>query len=300
MSLEVLDKRVEALLDANSRAKLLDTGFGFTEGPVWHPQGQFLVFSDMVQDTRRRYSQGATTVHANPSNQGNGLTYDGQLNLLVCEHATSSVVRFNTDGEREVLATHFEGKELNSPNDIVVGRDGSVYFTDPTYGRMPGFGLERPCALDYQGLYRISLDGSIELLVEKGLFTQPNGLCFSPDETLLYVNDTEQANIRKFKVSEGRLSEMHVFASGIKDSGLPGAPDGMKCDAQGNVWVTGPGGLWIFAPDGTLIGKIAVPEFVANLHWGGADWRTLFITASTSLYAMEVTIGPHRELFMTV
>jgi gluconolactonase len=300
MSLEVLDKRAGALLGTDVQIEQLCTGFGFTEGPIWHPKSHFLIFSDMVQDTRRRYSQGATSVHAKPSNQGNGMTFDARLNLLVCEHATSSVVRLNVDGTRDVLAAHFEGKELNSPNDIVVGRDGSIYFSDPTYGRMPGFGVERSCDLDFQGVYRIAPDGTLKLVVEKGLFTQPNGLCFSPDETLLYVNDTEQANIRKFKVTDGELSEMSVFASGISDPGLPGAPDGMKCDAQGNIWVTGPGGLWTFAPDGTLIAKIAMPEFVANLHWGGSDWKTLFITASTSLYAIQMNIGPHLESFMMV
>ena len=203
------------------------------------------------------------------------------------------------DGSRRVLASHFEGKELNSPNDIVVDQGGSIYFTDPTYGRMPGFGVERAQELDFQGVYRIAPDGGLHLLVEKAMFTQPNGLCFSPDEKLLYVNDTEQTNIRVFDVVDGRLSNMRVFASGISDPATPGAPDGMKCDARGNIWVTGPGGLWVYSPAGQLIGKIAVPEFVANLHWGRADWRTLFITASTSLYALDVKVGPHIESFMT-
>jgi len=135
-------------------------------------------------------------------------------------------------------------------------------------------------------------------MVERSLFTQPNGLCFSPDERLLYVNDTEQANIRVFDVVDSALTNMRVFASGITDPGKTGAPDGMKCDERGNIWITGPGGLWIYAPDGTLIGKIAVPEMVANLHWGSRDWRTLFITASTSLYAIDVKVGPHQEAFM--
>lgn len=147
------------------------------------------------------------------------------------------------DGAREVLASHFEGKELNSPNDIVVGKDGSIYFTDPTYGRMPVFGVERPAQLGFQGVYRIATDGALALTVEKSLFTQPNGLCFSPDESLLYVNDTAQANIRVFDVVDGALVNMRVFASGITDPVEAGAPDGMKCDAQGNIWVTAPGGM---------------------------------------------------------
>lgn len=133
---------------------------------------------------------------------------------------------------------------------------------------------------------------------DRALFSQPNGLCFSPDETRLYINDTEQANIRVYDVADGKLANMRLFAEGIADPQLAGAPDGMKCDAQGNIWCTGPGGVWVYAPDGTRIGEIAVPEFAANLHWGGENWRTLFITASTSLYAIELNVGPRPEAFM--
>lgn len=297
---EAFDPAFHSLIAPDASLRVVGSGFVFTEGPIWHPKGQFLLFSDMPGDTRRRFDGKTVSVQAAPSNKGNGMAYDARLNLLVCEHTTSSVARFKggADGPREVLASHFEGRELNSPNDVVVARDGSIYFTDPTYGRMPGFGVERPQQLDFQGVYRIATDGTLHLLAEKGMFTQPNGLCFSPDEKLLYVNDTEQVNIRVFDVEDGTLTNMRVFASGISDPAKPGAPDGMKCDAHGNIWVTGPGGLWIYAPDGKLIGKVAVPEFVANLHWGGADWRTLYITASTSLYAVNVDVGPHIEAFM--
>lgn len=288
------------LIDEHAPMHVIGSGFKFTEGPIWHPRDQFLLFSDMPGDTRRRFDGKAVQEQAHPSNMGNGMTYDANLNLVVCEHSTSSVVRFvgGADGVREVLASHFEGKELNSPNDVIVGKDGSIYFTDPTYGRMPIFGVERPTQLGFQGVYRIAEDRTLEIAVEKSLFSQPNGLCFSPDERLLYVNDTEQANIRVFDVVDEALVNMRVFASGITDPNKAGAPDGMKCDARGNIWVTAPGGVWIYAPDGTLIGKVAVPEVVANLHWGGDDWRTLFITASTSLYAIDVKVGPHQEAFM--
>ncbi len=300
MSHEALSPAFLDLIAPDAALRVVGSGYQFTEGPIWHPRDQFLLFSDMPGDTRRRFDGEIVTTQASPSNKGNGMAYDGALNLLVCEHATSSVARFvgGAEGKREVLASHFEGKELNSPNDIIAGRDGSIYFTDPTYGRMPVFGVERDCALDFRGVYRIAPDGGLHLLAEKQMFTQPNGLCFSPDETLLYVNDTEQTNIRVFDVDNGLLKNMRVFASGITDPDNPGAPDGMKCDAAGNIWVTAPGGLWVYAPDGALIGKIKVPEFVANLHWGMADWRTLFITASTSLYAVDVRIGPHVEAFM--
>jgi gluconolactonase len=298
---EALNQLFHSLIDADAPLRVAGSGFHFTEGPIWHPRQAFLLFSDMPGDTRRRFDASGVAVQASPSNKGNGMTYDRHLNLLVCEHATSSVARFigGADGRREVLASHFEGKELNSPNDIVCGKDDSIYFTDPTYGRMPGFGVERPTELDFRGVYRIAPDGELELLVEKGMFTQPNGLCFSPDETLLYVNDTDQTNIRVFDVVDGKLKNMRVFASGITDPAKPGAPDGMKCDARGNIWVTAPAGLWVYSPEGELLGKIAVPEFVANLHWGRADWHTLFITASTSLYTVDVKVGPHQETFMT-
>jgi gluconolactonase len=291
---------LEELVDENAPVRVIGSGFEFTEGPIWHPRDQFLLFSDIPGDTRRRFDGNVVREQARPTNKGNGMTYDADLNLLVCEHSTSSVTRFvaGADGAREVLASHFEGKELNSPNDIVVGKDGSIYFTDPTYGRMPVFGVERPTQLGFQGVYRIATDGTLALMVERSLFSQPNGLCFSPDERLLYVNDTEQANIRVFDVVGDALVNMRVFASGICDPDKAGAPDGMKCDEQGNIWVTAPAGLWVYAPDGTLIGKVAVPEVVGNLHWGGPDWRTLFITASTSLYAIDVKVGPHQESFM--
>jgi gluconolactonase len=300
MSHALRTNALQELVDENAPLRVVGSGFEFTEGPIWHPRDQYLLFSDMPGDIRRRFDGKTVQEQARPSNKGNGMTYDAELNLLVCEHATSSVARFvgGASGKREVLASHFEGRELNSPNDIVVGQDGSIYFTDPTYGRLPVFGVERPTQLGFQGVYRIRPDGAVELMVEKSLFTQPNGLCFSPDERLLYVNDTEQANIRVFDVVNGALVNMRVFASGITDPGTAGAPDGMKCDRRGNIWVTAPGGLWIYAPNGTLIGRLAVPEVVANLHWGGRDWRTLFITASTSLYALDVKVGPHREAFM--
>jgi gluconolactonase len=293
------DSEFDALVDKDATLRRLGTGFVFTEGPVWHPKEGRLIFSDIPGDKRLQWDGVECSVVSDPSNKGNGLTLDADGNLLVCEHATSSLVRLS-GSRREVLATHFEGKELNSPNDVVVARDGSIWFTDPTYGRMPGFGVEREVVLGFQGVYKIPAGGGEpELVVDRQLYSQPNGLCFSPDETKLYVNDTDQGNIRVYDVVDGQLVNMRIFASGILDPDLPGAPDGMKVDLLGNVWCTAPGGLWIYAPDGRLIGKIAVPEFVGNFGWGGADWRTLFITASTSLYALDVKVGPHVESYMS-
>jgi gluconolactonase len=301
MTHEALTPEFDELLDIQSEAVQVGSGFEFTEGPIWHPRENYLLFSDMPGDIRRRLDINGIREDSRPCNKGNGMTYDADLNLIVCEHSTSSVVRFLADGTREVLASHFEDKELNSPNDVCVASDGGIWFTDPTYGRLPGFGIERATELDFQGVYRIPPQGgSLELVVERELFGQPNGLCFSPDEKLLYINDTEQTNIRVFEVEDGKLLRSgRIFASDISDADKPGAPDGMKCDVRGNIWVTAPGGLWVYNCSGELIGKIAVPEPVGNFHWGGADLRTLYICATNSVYSLPVKVAPRQELFMS-
>ena len=289
------------LVDPDAPVEQIATGFTFTEGPIWRPLDNYLLFSDMPGDVRRRWDpeSGVAEVRR-PSNKCNGMTYDADLNLIVCEHATSLLVRERPDGGREILASRFEGKELNSPNDVCVRSDGSIYFTDPWYGRMPGFGVERPRQLGFQGVYRVRTDGALELLVDRDLFDQPNGLCFSPDEKRLYVNDSEEALIRAFAVAaDGSLSGGEVFASGIRSEAEPGGPDGMKCDAEGNVWVTAPGGVWVYSPSGALVGKLRVPEWVANLAWGGNDFRTLFLTATRSVYAVKTKVGPRAEPYMS-
>lgn len=303
MTHQRLHPAFDDLLALDAPIEQLASGFDFTEGPIWHPREQYLLFSDMPGDVRRRWdSTHGVQDHLRGSNKGNGLTYDAQLNLVVCEHATSTVARFDAQGRRQVLASHFEGRELNSPNDVCVRSDGSIWFSDPNYGRMPYYGIERRPEQGFQGVYRIApgqVGGEPQLLVERFLFKQPNGLCFSPDEQLLYVNDTDQANIRVFDVrADGSLSGSRLFAHGIRDSRLPGAPDGMKCDSLGNVWVTAPGGLWVFDPAGRVIGKIRIPEPAANLHWGGPDWRTLFVCATHSVYTLRTRIGPRVEPFM--
>ena len=303
MAHQALDAGFRRLIDEHAPVRQAGSGFTFTEGPLWHPVDHYLLFSDMPADVRRRLDGAGVREVMRPSNKGNGLTWDAELNLLVCEHATSSVARFRPDGTREVLASHYKGQELNSPNDICVHSDGSIWFTDPWYGRMPHYGVERPRQLGWQGVFRLRPGhrpgDEPELMVDRFTFTQPNGLCFSPDETRLYVNDTEQANIRVYDVGPGgRLSNGRVFASGLRDSLLPGVPDGMKCDAEGNVWCCAPGGLWVYAPDGRHIGKVSIPELPANLAWGGPDWRTLYVCATTSVYAIPVRVGPRVEPYM--
>jgi len=301
MAVEVKSDKLTELVDPNVEVEQVGTGFIFTEGPIWHPQENFLLFSDMPGDVRRRWTpDGNIEEVMRPANKCNGMTRDAELNLLVCEHSTSSVVRERADGTRETLATHYQGKELNSPNDIIVHSDGSIYFSDPTYGRLPGFGIERECELDFQGVYRIPPGGGDpQLLVDD--FGEPNGLCFSPDESLLYINDTPNANIRVFDVQpDGTIANGHMFAVNIGDGDLAkgGLVDGMKCDERGNIWVSGPDGVWVFAPSGEHLGVVGIPESVGNLHWGGPDWTWMFVPASTSLYRFETKVAGRREPFM--
>ena len=288
------------LIDLWAPVRQVGTGFQFTEGPIWHPKTHDLLFSDMPGDVRRRLDGQGIREAMRPANKCNGMTYDAELNLIVCEHATSTLVRERPDGRREIVASHFDGMELNSPNDVCVKSDGAIYFSDPWYGRMPVYGVERPRQLGFQGVYRVPPGGGPpQLLVDRYLFDQPNGLCFSPDEKRLYVNDTVKHLIRVFDVDAGGgLGNGRVFASNIVSATEPGVPDGMKCDALGNVWLSAPGGIWVYAPDGRLIGKLRIPELVSNLTWGGPDWRTLYITATHSVYAVPVKVGPRNEPYM--
>jgi len=288
------------LIDEGAEVERLATGFDFTEGPIWNAEGNYLLFSDMVGDVRRRWDErdGITEV-ARPSNKGNGMTYDAEDRLIVCEHATSQVVRQRPDGSFETIASHYRGKELNSPNDVVVKSDGSVYFTDPTFGRLPDFGVEREQELDFQGVYRLPAgDGDLQLLVDD--FEQLNGLCFSPDESLLYVNDTPRAHIRVFDVRpDGTLANGRLFFENIGRGVIEeGVPDGMKCDERGNVYVTGPDGIWVISPEAEYLGMIEAPENVHNLNWGDPDWRTLYLTCITSLYRVQMKVAGARVPYM--
>ncbi|MFK7763266.1 MAG: isochorismatase family protein [Roseobacter sp.] len=299
------DDRFHGLIAEHEPVRQIGTGYIFTEGPLWHPIDQMLIFSDMPGDTRRKFvpGQGVSEI-AKPSNKGNGMTYDADLNLLICEHSTSSVVRVRADGSHETLCTHFEGRELNSPNDIIVRRDGAIFFTDPTYGRLEHFGVPRPLQMGFQGVYMLPpghQPGQEPILVsDRYMFTQPNGLCLSPCEKFMWVNDTDQANIRMFDVAEdGMLRNARVFASGITETLRKGVPDGMKADQAGNIFVTAPGGIWVYDFHGLKLGEIILPEMAANLHWGDADWSTLYICAETSVYSLKTGTQGKAEAFMT-
>lgn len=299
------DTRFHTIVAEHEPVRQIGTGYVFTEGPLWHPVDQTLIFSDMPGDTRRKFVPGqGVSEMAKPSNKGNGMTYDADLNLLICEHATSSVVRIRRDGTRETLCTHYEGRELNSPNDIIVRRDGAIFFTDPIYGRMEHFGVPRPLQMGFQGVYMLPPGhppGQEPVLVsDRYMFSQPNGLCLSPCERFMWVNDTDQANIRMFDVAEdGMLRNARIFASGIKEPLRKGVPDGMKSDKDGNIYVTAPGGIWVYDFHGLKLGEIILPEMAANLHWGDSDWGTLYICAETSVYSVRTQTQGRSEAFMT-
>ncbi|OQM74372.1 SMP-30/gluconolactonase/LRE family protein [Manganibacter manganicus] len=273
----------------------LASGFSFIEGPIWHPYEKWLIFSDMAGNRmHRRGPDGKIEIFREPSNKANGNTLDRRGRLLTCEHATSRVTRTEADGSIAVLATHHDGKELNSPNDIVVAANGSIYFTDPTYGRMEFYGVPREQDLAFQGVYKMEVDGGgLVLLVDD--FAQPNGLCFSLDASRLFINDTERQHIRVFNVAPGgKLTGGAVWAE--TKGKEPGAPDGMKIDSRGNLYCCGPGGIHVFNPSADFLGIISTPEQAANFTFGDDDLRSLYITASTSLYRQRVRV-PGLRLF---
>ncbi len=288
MSVDMRDPRMGDIVSGDATLEVLGSGYLFTEGPLWHPSEHFLLFSDMPGNLIRKWDEaGGVRPFRQPSDMANGLTYDRQGRLLACQHATSSVTRTEETGDIVTLATHYEGKELNSPNDIVVKGDGGIYFTDPTYGRLEFFGVPRQTELDFQGVYRVGPDGALSLLVDD--FQQPNGLCFSADESLLYVNDTERQHVRVFDVrSDGTIANGRVFAETKGEE--PGAPDGMKIDSQGNLYTCGPGGVHVFSPEGAWLGVMQIPEVCANFTWGDPDLCTLFFTASTTVYKLRVRV----------
>ena len=269
-------------LIAEQEPQQLATGFLFIEGPLWHPDG-YLLFSDIPADTIYRWAPGGRAEpFIAPSRQSNGLTYDRQGRLIACEHAGRQVSRMAGGRRMETLVDRYQGKRLNSPNDVVVHSIGSIYFTDPPYGILPDLG-----ELGFFGVYRLDPDGSITLLVSD--FVRPNGLAFSPDESILYIGDSQRRHVRAFDVqSDGSLSNDGVLVD--MDVEATGSPDGMKVDVQGNLYVTGGGGLWLVDPTGRHLGTIGFPELPANVAFGGPENKTLYITARTSLYSLSGNI----------
>ena len=290
MGIEVRDERFFDVVEENLELETLVDGFAFTEGPIWHPHEQHLTFSDIPSNRMHRWKESSgVSVYREPSNMSNGNTYDGSGRILSCEHATSRVTREESDGSLTVIASHYQGKALNSPNDIVVRNNGDVYFTDPTYGREDHTGIVRETELDFQGLYRVdAATGELELLASD--FQQPNGLAFTPDQQEMYVADTPRMHIRKFQIDDsGTLSGGDVFAESTGTGA--GAPDGLKVASTGHVFCAGPGGVHVYAADGCCLGVIQTPAFCANFTWGGDALKTFFLTSSNHLYRTQVKVA---------
>jgi gluconolactonase len=263
-------------------AERLATGFGFTEGPLWHPDG-FYYFVDIRASRLFRLTPGkAAEVARENTGEGNGTTFDLQGRLVMCEGGNRRITRMGADGRVEVLTDRYEGKRYNRPNDVVCKSDGSLWFSDP--------GLRVPLAereMSYAGVYRIAPDGTTTLMAD---CEYPNGLAFSPDERTLYVANTRWTQyIHAFELdAAGAVVRRRIFADMSSDE-TDGVPDGMKLDVQGRVYCTGPGGTWVFAPDGSKLGVLRTPVVPANVCFGGPDLTTLFLTARTSVYAVRTT-----------
>ncbi len=282
------------LIEPGQELAQLGSGFEFTEGPTWDVVTDSLYFNDIPDDSRWRWSaERGVELVSRPNFKGNGQAFDGEGNLLVCEGLSSAVARIRPDGTREILAFDYEGKYLNSPNDLAVrSADGSIYFTDPSYGRDDDrTGLRRERDLSFQGLFRICPGGgSIELLVDEDEFLNPNGLCFSPSQDRLYVNDTDRGDIKVWDVRpDGSLENRRVIFGGASP-GASGWLDGMECDEHGNLWVSAPGGIQVLAPDGDRLGIIETPEPLGSLVWGGEERRSLFLASSTSLHMLQTKV----------
>jgi len=269
------------------RAELIVKGLKFTEGPAWSPQG-FLLFSDIPANRIYRWEEGkALAVFRQPSHNSNGLAFDARGRLLACEHGARRVTRTELDGKITVLAERYEGKRLNSPNDLTLAADGSIYFTDPPYGVKPA---DRE--LDFQGVYRIAPDGRLLLLV-RDMF-RPNGIALSPGGKRLYVDDSARKLVNVYDVQpDGSLANGRLLIN-LAQHGAR-VCDGLKVDAEGNVYVTGTDGVFVVSPEGKLLAKIICPGQCTNCCFGGPDRRTLFVTARTGegggLYRVRVPIA---------
>lgn len=282
---EVLDPLFATYILGNAPPKRLATGFDWVEGPVWFGDMDCLLFSDIPNNRILRWTEQGLTTFRQPSNYANGHTRDRQGRLISCEHGTRRVTRTQWDGSVTVLADSFDGKPLNSPNDVIAARDGSIWFTDPHYGIMTdyeGFRVpqELPCHV-----YRIDPTGQVESVISD--MACPNGLAFSPDESLLYVADTgrmhsaDPQHIRVFDMVNGRPQNGRLF-----HKIATGCADGIRVDADGNLWSSAADGVHCIAPDGHLMGKVLIPETVSNMCFGGRAKHRLFITATTSLYSV--------------
>ncbi|RSD23745.1 SMP-30/gluconolactonase/LRE family protein [Amycolatopsis eburnea] len=289
---EVLDERFKRV-NGDEWTQRLHTGCRWTEGPAYFPAGRYLLFSDIPNDRTLRWDEttGRVGVFRQPSNYANGHTVDRRGRLVSCEQGLRRVTRTEHDGSITVLASEFEGKRLNSPNDVVEHSDGSIWFTDPSYGIDSDYeGYQAESEIGGCHVYRVDPSGEVRIVADD--FSRPNGLAFSADESLLYIADTRQdpSHLRVFAVGPGgTLTGGEIFAT--SDAG---GFDGVRVDNGGRVWAAAHDGLHCFDPDGTRIGKLRIPEICSNLTFGGARGNELFITASSSVYTLRVTVSGAR------
>ncbi|WP_209332539.1 SMP-30/gluconolactonase/LRE family protein [Lunatimonas salinarum] len=284
-----LDPGMDRLMDENVQVKKIAEGFTFTEGPVWNATEGYLLFSDIPANTVNKWTpDGKVTPFRQPSNNANGLTYDRTGNLLLAEHSGRKIGVLRQDGSYSTLADQYQGVRFNSPNDVIVDRKGTVYFTDPPYG------LDKAATdtLGFNGIYRFE-KGKLTLLADD--LYRPNGLALSPDEKVLYVaNSDKPKKYMKFALAKnGKVGKGELFFDASALDGA-GSPDGIKVDKEGNVYATGPGGVLVITPQGKHLGTILFPEVPANLTFGGEDGRTLYVTARTGLYAVKVKIPGNK------
>jgi len=290
--IEALDPALDAIIDKSQTIQELASGYGGdlgpAEGPLWWKEGGYLLFNDIHNSRRLKYTPGkGVTVDLEPTNRANGLTRDLQGRLLSCEHDTRRVTRRELDGSLTVVANSFQGRRLNRPNDVVVKSDGAIFFTDPGAGI-----VAEEWDLQYSGVYRVTADlGTKSLLTET--FIQPNGIAFTPDERLLYVNDSRRRHIRAFELlPNGMLAKQTDTVFADLAGSEPGVPDGMKVDVAGNVYCGGSGGLYILNAQGKKLGRIVHGHpATTNIAFGGDDWKTLYFTSRSSLFSVNLKVG---------
>jgi gluconolactonase len=277
-------EKIDFIRLEDSKLEKIATGI-LTEGPVWNASKGFLLFSDIRANCIYKWSTAeGVTVFRSPSGNSNGLTYDKEGSLISCEHGNRRLSKLDRDNTYTVVVDRYHGNRLNSPNDVVVKSDGTIYFTDPPYGIQP-----EEQELPFQGVFRFDPeDQNLTLLADD--FERPNGLAFSPDERALYIADSHRLHVRVFDVnSDGSLGNSRVFAETHSES--PGVPDGMKVDIEGNLYLVAVGGVWVFSKDGEKLGIIRVPDpRPTNCGWGDQDWKSLFIAARTSVYRIRLCI----------
>jgi len=290
--IEQLDPALDAIIDKSQAIQELASGYGGdlgpAEGPVWWKEGGYLLFNDIHNSRRLKFTPGkGVTVDLEPTNRANGLTRDLQGRLISCEHDTRRVTRRELDGSLTVVANSFQGRRLNRPNDVVVKSDGAIYFTDPGAAIVP-----EEWDLQYSGVYRVTPDlGTKSLLTET--FIVPNGIAFTPDERLLYVNDSRRRHIRVFELlPNGMLAKQTDSVFADLAGSEPGVPDGMKVDLAGNVYCGGSGGLYILNAQGKKLGRIVHGHpATTNIAFGGDDWKTLYFTSRSSLFSVNLKVA---------